>query len=249
MRCKRQRRILGKSGARVPQPSMSCHEVGADVSKGSDGASPYRFPFCLLGLQFRVRDEQVPNHGLKCLGMGRDVLRIHSRNDAARVSDFGGVSTISTHDSQNRCANFFGVLEGRHQIRADIFLEISSPDRKHHERVFRLQPASFQPFDENRRPTFVVRPGSQFGYVVGRRVGLDPGDLSKVVYGVRRVCRAAADTQEKQTASAAPDIREQIDHVIEDFRIEFLHDLSCFGQVLASVGAHGRSGWWLEVSG
>jgi len=102
---------------------------------------PCALPFGLLDFQFGMRNKKVPDHGLERFRMRSDILGIYGRYDAACVGYFGGVSAVPPHDSKNRCGDFFSVLQRRHEVRTDIFLEVSSTDRKHHERIFRLEPA------------------------------------------------------------------------------------------------------------
>src|ERR1700740_269808 len=78
---------------------------------GGELTLPYAFPFGLLGFEFGMRNKTVPDHSLKCLGMRGNVLGIHSRNNAACVSDFGGESAISANDPMDRRTNFFSVLQ------------------------------------------------------------------------------------------------------------------------------------------
>ena len=122
------RRIGGAVYGRVDDPTLL--------------RSTCTLPFGLLDLQFRMRNKKMPDHGLKSLRMRGNILRVHGRNDAACVSDFGGVSAVSTDDSENGCSKIFRVLECRNQVRADIFFHISSSDRKYHKRITRLEPAS-----------------------------------------------------------------------------------------------------------
>src|SRR4051794_26079805 len=59
--------------ARLMTPSLSKKTARfIDTSRQSLDA----FPFCLRHLQAGVRNEQVPDHTLESLGMGRDVRRI-----------------------------------------------------------------------------------------------------------------------------------------------------------------------------
>src|SRR6476469_5548304 len=58
-------------------------------------------PFSLLSFQFGMGNEKMPNDRLEGFRMWGDVLRIHCWNNTARVSHFGSVSAVSSHDAQN----------------------------------------------------------------------------------------------------------------------------------------------------
>ena len=58
------------------------------------------------------------------------------------------------------------------------------------------------------QPSSLVRAVSSAN-VVGRRVALDARDLAKIIYGMRAVAGAPADTQKEQPAAVRPDLRQQ----------------------------------------
>ena len=94
------------------------------------GALLGALPFSFMDFQFGMGNEKMPNDRLEGFRMRSDVLRIHRRNDAARVSYFGRVSAVSSHDSQNGCPHLFRVLEGRYEVRTDVLLQAPSPTEK-----------------------------------------------------------------------------------------------------------------------
>ena len=77
------------------------------------------------------------------------------------------------------------------------------------------QPAALQPGDEHRLPALVVGARRQLRHVVGRRVGLEAGELAEVVDGVRAVAGAAADAEEEQPAAARAHVGEDVGHPLD----------------------------------
>ena len=144
-----------------------------------------------------MRHEQVPDNRLKCLGVRRDGVWIDRRNDDAIIGHPGGIAAVAADDANDLGPHLPGIIERRYQVGADIFLGAAAANRKNTQHVARLEPADFEPLHKDGCPAFVVGARGQLGDVIGRRVGLDAGQLPKIIDGVRAVGGAAADAQEK----------------------------------------------------
>ena len=75
---------------------------------------------------------------------------------------------------------------------------------------------------KTRRPALVVGARGQLRDVVGRRVGLDAGDLAEVVDRVRGMRRAAADAEDEEPAARAAQIRQQGRHALDRVLVDAL---------------------------
>ena len=62
-----------------------------------------------------MRDEEVPDYGLECLAVGRDVICIHGRNDDAGVGHFRGKSAVLADDADDARSDLF-----REQISSEV---------------------------------------------------------------------------------------------------------------------------------
>ena len=180
----------------------------------------HRLPLGGRRLQRRMRDQQVPDDGLKLLGVRRDRCGIHRRYDDARVGDPRGVPAVAADDPEDRAADASCELERLHQILADVALGAAAADREHEHGVLAAQTAFEQPRGEHRVPAFVVRARRQLRHVVGRRVGFEPRELAKIVDGVRGVRGAAADAEQEQPAAARPDERQRRGEALDGVRVE-----------------------------
>src|SRR5262249_10228530 len=109
--------------------------------------------------------------------------------------------------------------------------EISAPDRKHEDHVFRLQVAHLQPLDENRFPALIIGSRSKLRHVVSWRIGFDTNDLAKIVDGVRTVTRTAPDAEEKQAHAVLTRLRQELGHALDNFDIQAIDDRLYFLQM------------------
>jgi len=117
--------------------------------------------------------------------------------DDAHVGDFGGVAAIPTDNAQDFRADGFCILQGSHQIRADIFFEIATTDGEHEYEIVRAQATHAKPSLEHSCPTFIVGSRREFRHIVGRGVSLDARDFSKIVHGMGSVGCAASDAKDE----------------------------------------------------
>src|SRR2546423_14053801 len=69
------------------------------------------FPFGLVHLHVRMRDPEMPDHGLESFGVGRDVVRVHRWYDHAGIGDFGRITPIFTDDADDAGADLLRELE------------------------------------------------------------------------------------------------------------------------------------------
>ncbi len=82
----------------------------------------------------------------------------------------------------------------------------------------RREPA--KPLGEARVPPLVVHARRQLADVVGRRVGLEPAQLSEVVDRVARVAGAAADAEDEEAAPASAHGGEPVGHGLDAGGVE-----------------------------
>ena len=75
-----------------------------------------------------MANEKMPDHGLKSFRVRGDVHWVDGGNNNANVGDLRGVTTVAPDDSEDAAAAFLRKLERRHQIRADIFLNVPAAD-------------------------------------------------------------------------------------------------------------------------
>lgn len=150
--------------------------------------------------------------------------RIHRGDEHAGIGDNCGESAISTDDADDLASNLSGELQGRHQVRADLFFEIAAPDGKDENCVAVVELADTKPTLEDSGPTLVVGASSQFGNVIGGGVGLDAGDFAEVVDDARGVRGAAADSEDEETALMAPGIGENGDGAVNNGCVEGVED-------------------------
>ena len=75
-------------------------------------------------------DQQVPHHGLECLGMRCHRVGIDHRYDADGVADLGSVATIAANNPKHLGADGLGILQCADQVRADILFKVASADRE-----------------------------------------------------------------------------------------------------------------------
>src|SRR5258706_12144602 len=98
----------------------------------------------------------MPHDRLESFTVRSDVSRVDCRNDDADVGDFGCVAAIPADDAQNFRADGFCILQGSHQIGADIFFEVATADGEHEYEIVRAQAAHAKPSLEHSCPTFII---------------------------------------------------------------------------------------------
>ena len=113
------------------------------------------------------------------------------------------MAAIPADDAQDLRAYSFCVLQGSHQIRADVLFEIATTDREHEHKIVGAQAANPQPTLKHCFPTFIVHARREFGNIVGGRVGLHAGDLAEIVHGVGSVGCAASYAKNKQASAGS----------------------------------------------
>ena len=84
------------------------------------------FPLHLSNFQFRMGNQEMPNHGLKRFGVGRYSGGVDYWNEYAGVCNLCGVAPITAHDSTNGGPHIPGVFEGPHQVGADVLRRVAS---------------------------------------------------------------------------------------------------------------------------
>src|SRR5262249_48909654 len=99
---------------------------------------------------------------------------------------------------QNLPPYLFDILQGRNQIRTDVFLQAASTDREDQDGVFFAHSAATKPLHKNGGPAIVIGPGGQLRDVVSRSISFEAGQFAKIVDGMRGIRRAASDSQDKQ---------------------------------------------------
>jgi len=162
-------------------------------------------------------------------------------NDSVCAVTVAGLTTgTSTQASETRAVNppsrptipqIFGadllrILQSANEIGADFPLGVAATHRKDEDGVAAIEPASHQPVAIRRLPAVVVDARRQFGHVVGGRVAFHPGDLAEIIDGVRSVARAAADSEEKDSAAFRADLDEQAEQALDRLAIELLRNLN-----------------------
>ena len=96
-----------------------------------------------------MRHQEMPEHGLKCLGVRRDRVGVDRRHDHAGVRDFGGIPAVTCYDAQYFGADSLRVLKCEREVGTDVLFEIPTADGKHEERVGCREPAHLEPLDES----------------------------------------------------------------------------------------------------
>ena len=167
--------------------------------------------------------------------MRRHPFRRHSRYDHDSIRIARREPAIASDDADDGCAALTGICQRVHQIRADVPLPISASDREHKDRIIAGETAPFQPIDEDRVPTVVVRSRRQFGNIVRGRVRLEARDLAKVVDGMGAVRGASADTKKKETSAAGTRCCEQAGGPLNRLSIEPADDFCGLLQIALGV--------------
>src|SRR6266850_804149 len=177
----------------------------------------------------------MPDHRLKRFGMRRDVFWVHGWHDHARVGDLGSIAAVTPNDAHDLGADGLCMLQGHHEIGADVLFEIAATDRKNKNSVLGEQFADLQPFHEDCGPALVIGARRQFRHVVGWRVAFDADDLAEIIYGMGAVAGTPADAEEEDSSAVGLYRRKQIRHLFDRCQIHLPDDLSRFTHVLLSV--------------
>src|SRR6266404_7402775 len=98
------------------------------------------FPFHFSDFEFRVRNQEMPDHRLKRFRVRSYGRRIDDRNKYAGVRDLSGVTSVSADDATNGGANLASVFESAHEVSADVFLSVAATNRKNEDHVCLIQP-------------------------------------------------------------------------------------------------------------
>src|SRR6266550_362366 len=174
----------------------------------------------------------MPEDRLKRLRVRGDAVGIDRRDHNARIRDLCSETAVAADNAQDPGALSLRILKGVHNRHADVPVEIAAADREDQDAVVRPDPAAREPALERIGPPRVVDAGGQLGDVVGGAVRLQAGDLPEIVDGVRGVCRAPPDPEDKQPPAAGPGLAEDLDDPIDVACIELLKNLSGLGQVV-----------------
>src|SRR6516225_1467390 len=106
------RRVSGHTGGKAPLERIlnfvqvgtiyeNFHEQAPPILEWKTICSPDGLPFHFVGAQGRMRDDQMPNHSLKRLGVRCHSRAVHCRNDDAGNGDLRGVAPVAPHDPQD----------------------------------------------------------------------------------------------------------------------------------------------------
>jgi len=179
-------------------------------------------------------NHEVPNDCLKRLRVGGYVSRIHRGDEDAGISHSCGESAVPPDDANDFTANLFGELQGRDEVRADLFFEIAAADGENKDGVAGTKLTDAKPVLKDADPPFVVRAGSQFGDVVGGSVSLNTGDLAEIVDGVRSIGGTATDAEDEEAAFAPTGIGEKCHSAVDNRGVEAIQDLGGFVKKLGA---------------
>src|ERR1035441_8476101 len=141
-------------------------------------------PFGLGSLEAGMRNEQVPDDGLKGLSMWGDRFGVHGWDDDAGIGHGRGEAAVSPDNAEYARADLFRVFERADQVGADLLGQIPSAYGEHEDHVPGLELAHSPPVYEHAGPAIVVGSGREFRDVVGGRIGLDAGDLPEIIDGM-----------------------------------------------------------------
>ena len=92
-----------------------------------------------------MRYDQVPDHGLECLGMRGDRLAIDGGHDHTCVRDFRGITAVAADYSVDVCASFAREAKRLDQVVTDAAFGVAPADREYQDRVTAPQPADGEP--------------------------------------------------------------------------------------------------------
>src|SRR5437773_12344044 len=98
----------------------------------------------------------MPDHRLESLGVRRQRVAGHGRDDHADVGDLRGESTGPADDTEDAGTHTFGVLERADEVDADAALRVAPTNREDPDDVTGTETASSKPVGEGRVPSVVV---------------------------------------------------------------------------------------------
>jgi hypothetical protein len=139
----------------------------------------------------------MPYNSLKDLSMGCDRGLVDDRDHHTGVCDLCSKVAISANYATDFGADFLRKLQGTYQDIEDISLNIPIASGEYDNHIPRIEVAGMQPIHASCFPTLIVHPRSQLAYIIGRCLGLDPGDLLEVIDSVRSVSRPTTHLQEQ----------------------------------------------------
>src|SRR4051794_40224563 len=99
-----------------------------------------------------MRYEAMPHDRMERFRMRRHAIGIHGRDHDHAIADLLGVATIAPDYAEHLEAALLRLLERCHDIRADVLLQIATPDREHEYCIVLVRPARAQPSREHRVP-------------------------------------------------------------------------------------------------
>ena len=111
-----------------------------------------------------MRDQAVPDDGLKSFGMRRDPGFRDGRHDQHHIADVGRMAAIPSDDAKNFEASILSQLQRPHDVDANLLLLVAPANGKDEDGVLGRRVASLQPRGENRLPALVIGAGGQFGF-------------------------------------------------------------------------------------
>src|SRR6266851_6302411 len=158
------------------------------------------FPFRFSHFEFRMGNQEVPDHGLKRFRVRSYGLRIDDGNEDAGVRDLSGVTSVAADNATNGGTNLASVFESAHEVSADVLLSIATPYRKNKDHVCVIQPGPTKPIGITRVPALIIHPCSELRCVIRRRVGFDLCDFAEITHGVRRMARPPSNAKEEEPA-------------------------------------------------
>src|SRR5215475_13421596 len=123
--------------------------------------------------------------------MRRHCLGVHGWYDNTRVRHTGCKPAIAPDNATYACAHRPGKLQRTDQVEAHASLGIPTTYGKDEDGISGAETAPLEPIGERSIPAIVVDAGSELRNVVRWRVGLESGNLAKVINRVGSVPRAA----------------------------------------------------------
>lgn len=176
----------------------------------------------------------MPDEGLERFGVGRDVGRIYSWDDDAGVCNLSRISAVTADNAANRCASFLRVFERADEIGADVFLGVAAADGEDEDHVGFVEVRSTEPVGVASFPAFVVDASSEFGNVVGRRIGFDLGDLAEVADSVRGMASTATNAEKKETTGTLAQVGKEFGGLFDGRLVELAEDVDGFPEIFGS---------------
>lgn len=129
--------------------------------------------------------------------MRSDGAGIRDGHEHTNIGHCPSESAVATHHAANLGSNFFRILQGAHEICADVPLCIATANRKDEDQIRCAQLAATQPIGIHRIPTLVVGSRRELRYIVAGRVCLDIGNLPEVANRMGSMSGSASDSKKK----------------------------------------------------